>query len=290
VSRDIRAPNINELYSGQTQQIPAIIDPVRNVQRNANALTGGNPNLTPERALSYTGGVTYQPDYVRGLKVSADYYSIDLKDAIAALQPQDVVNGCYLRGQTSLCNQITRDSNGFISRVEAVLLNTARTKTSGVDLEVGYSVDVAGGQLAFRMLSTYVDKLVNTINGVPTDRAGQVGSGAGIPHWRGNLGMNYRAAQYDVGLLYRYVQGGKYDNTFVEGIDINDNSVPGCSYIDLNGNYRITENFNLFAKVNNLLDKDPPATPNAITQSIYASAPFYDRTGRYYIAGVRVRF
>ena len=290
VSRDIRAPNINELYSGQALQIPAIIDPVRNVQRNTNALTGGNPNLTPERALSYTGGVTYQPDYVRGLKVSADYYSIDLKDAIASLSAQDVVNGCYLRGQTSLCNQITRDANGFISRVEALLLNTAQTKTSGIDVEVGYSLDVGAGKIAFRLLSTYVDKLVNTINNVPTDRAGQVGSGAGIPHWRGNLGMNYRAAKYEAGLLYRYVQGGKYDNTFVEGIDINDNSVPGASYIDLNGSYKLTENFDLFAKVNNLLDKDPPATPNTITQTIYASAPFYDRVGRYYIAGARLRF
>ncbi len=47
VSRDIRAPNINELYSGQSQQIPSIIDPFRGVQRNANVLTGGNPNLVP---------------------------------------------------------------------------------------------------------------------------------------------------------------------------------------------------------------------------------------------------
>ena len=206
-----------------------------------------------------------------------------------------MVDGCFA-GQTVLCNQITRGADGVISNVTAILLNTAETKTDGVDFEVGYAHDLGEGRLSFRLLSTYVNKLVNTIGNVPTNRAGQVGSGAGIPHWRGNLGVNYRAGKYEAGMLYRYVQGGKYDNMFIE-VDgntnfnsVNDNTVSGRGYIDLNGSYKITGNFDLFAKVNNLLDKEPPATPNVITQSIYAASPFYDRTGRYYIAGVRVRF
>src|SRR4029453_1618710 len=148
---------------------------------------------------------------VEGLKVSADYYSIDLEDAIASLTGQQVVDGCF-NGTATLWSPITRGADGFISDVTAILLNTAETKTSGIDLEVGYSYDLGEGKLAVRLLSTYVDKLVNTIGNVPTDRAGQVGSGAGIPHWRGNLGVNYRAAKYEAGILYRYVQGGKYDN------------------------------------------------------------------------------
>lgn len=127
-------------------------------------------------------------------------------------------------------------------------------------------------------------------SGVPTDRAGQVGSGAGVPHWRGNLSVGYRTEKYNAGILYRYVQGGTYDNTFVEGVDINDNSVSGRGYLDLNGGYRITENIDVFAKINNLLDVDPPATPNIIAQAIYASSPLCDRVGRYYTGGVRVRF
>jgi hypothetical protein len=46
----------------------------------------------------------------------------------------------------------------------------------------------------------------------------------------------------------------------------------------------------LYGKINNLLDVEPPATPNIIAQTIYAASPFYDRTGRCYIGGVRVRF
>ena len=241
VSRDIRAPNVNELFSGQNQGISPLIDPLTNTQRSVVQLTGGNPNLVPERALSYTFGTVYHPTWLPGFRISADYYSIDLEDAISALTPQQVVDGCYRQGQQSLCDQITRDSTGLLSLVEATLLNTAATETSGLDVELGYSYDIAGGQLVARMLTTYVDKLITTINNVPTDRAGQVGAAGGVPHWRGNLSMEFRSQKYNAGILYRYVQGGTYDNTFVEGIDINDNSVSGRSYIDLSGTYKITD-------------------------------------------------
>ena len=290
LSRDIRAPNINELFSGQNQGISPLIDPLNNTQRSVVQLTGGNPNLTPERALSYTFGAVYNPSWAPGLRMSADYYSIDLEDAISALTPQQVVDGCYRQGQQDLCNQLTRDATGVLTRVEATLLNTAATETSGIDLELGYSFDLAAGKLSLRMLTTYVDKLTTTINGVLTDRAGQVGATGGIPHWRGNVSADFRTQKYTAGILYRYVEGGTYDNTFIEGIDINDNSVSGRSYVDLSGAYRITDAIEIFGKINNVLDADPPATPNIIAQTIYANAPFYDRTGRYYIAGARMRF
>jgi outer membrane receptor protein involved in Fe transport len=290
LSRDIRAPNINELFSGQNQGISPLIDPVNNTQRSVVQLTGGNPNLTPERALSYTFGAVYRPGWAPGLRMSADYYSIDLDDAISALTPQQVVDGCYRLGQQSLCSQLTRDATGVLTKVEATLLNTASTQTSGLDLEVGYVHDLAPGQLSIRMLTTYVDKLVTTVSGVPTDRAGQVGATGGVPHWRGNVSTEFRTQKYNAGILYRYVQGGTYDNTFVQGIDINDNTVSARGYVDLSGGYKITDNVEVFGKINNLLDADPPATPNIIAQTIYASSPFYDRTGRYYIGGVRARF
>jgi len=108
--------------------------------------------------------------------------------------------------------------------------------------------------------------------------------------------VDYKATNYNAGMLVRFVQGGKYDNTLIEPYgninfnSINDNTISDRYYIDLNGSYNLTQNFDLFAKVNNLLDKDPPATPSAITQAQYAASPFYDRIGRYYTAGFRVRF
>ncbi len=89
------------------------------------------------------------------------------------------------------------------------------------------------------------------------------------------------------------MQGRQYDNTFVEvrrPTASTTTRVGGRGYIDLNASYKVSEGVEVFGKINNLLDNDPPATPNIIAQTIYANAPFYDRTGRYYIGGVRVRF
>lgn len=290
VSRDIRAPNLNELFSGQNQGIQPLIDPLTGQQRSTIQLTGGNPDLVPERALTYTLGAVFQPSAVPGLRMSLDYYSIDLEDAIATLTPQQVIDGCYLQNQQSLCGQITRDASNTITRVEATLLNTAQMQTSGIDLEVAYSRPVAAGQISVRLLTNYVDELSTTITGQLVDRVGQVGVAGGVPHWRGNLSVSYRADKFNVGGLIRYVQGGTYDATFVEGIDINDNSVPGRTYLDLNGTWRVTDGVELFAKINNVFDTDPPPTPNSLSQATYATSPLYDRIGRYYIGGVRVHF
>jgi outer membrane receptor protein involved in Fe transport len=289
ISRDIRAPSLNELFSGQSQGIAPTIDPLTGLQRSIIILTGGNPALLPERALTHTLGVVYQPSWVQGLRVSVDYYAIEVKDAISSLGTTAILDGCYKLNQTSLCSQITRDSTGALAKVEATLINAAKTETSGVDFEVAYGLPVASGRLSLRALVTYVDKLSTTINNVTTDRAGQVGSG-GAPKWRGNISLDYRTPTYSVGALVRVVDGGDYDSTYVEGIDINDNSVSGRRYLDLNGSYRINDNFELFGKINNLTNVDPPATPQVLAGSLYAGSSHYDRIGRYYTGGVRLKF
>lgn len=289
ISRDIRAPSLNELFSGQSQGISPLIDPLTNLQRSVVLLTGGNPDLLPERALTHTLGVVYQPGWAEGLRLSVDYYTIELKDAISSLSATAILDGCYRQGQTGLCSQISRDANGALASVAATLVNAAKMETSGVDFEAVYGLPFGGGRLTFRGLATYVDELSTTISGATTDRAGQVGAG-GTPRWRGNVSVDYRTPTFNVGALMRIVEGGAYDSTYVEGIDINDNSVGGREYVDLHGSYRLNENFELFGKINNVFDKDPPATPQVLAGSLYAGSTHYDRIGRYFTGGVRIRF
>jgi len=289
VSRDIRAPILNELYSGQNQGISPLIDPITNTQRSITQLTGGNPTLVPERALTRTLGVVYHPSELPGAHLSVDYYSINLTNAITTLTAQQVLDGCYKLNEQTLCNQITRDGTGNISLVQATLLNASSMRTYGLDYEAGYVHELLGGQFSVRGLATYIGELATTLNGVVTDRAGQVGATGGAPHWMGNVFVNYAAHQWDAGVLYRYVEGGTYDNTYVQGVDINNNHVGGRGYFDLNGSYKVSAAVEIFGKVNNLFNIAPPATPQTVSQALYAGSPYYDRIGRYYILGVRVR-
>ena len=72
---------------------------------------------------------------------------------------------------------------------------------------------------------------------------------------------------------------------------INDNTISARYYIDLNGSYNLTQNFDLFAKVNNLLDKDPPIVSNVVTGTGQPNSfPTYDLLGRVIFANFTLKF
>lgn len=122
-SRSVRAPNLSELYSAQSQNFaPAPNDPcsARNLATgsstrvaNCNAagrpatydyvytssleiVSGGNPNLTEETSDSYTAGFVFTPSFIPGLSISADYYDVTIDNVITATgTAQQILNLCY---------------------------------------------------------------------------------------------------------------------------------------------------------------------------------------------------
>ncbi|MCY0453355.1 TonB-dependent receptor, partial [Klebsiella pneumoniae] len=55
---------------------------------NISGTSGGNPNLQPEKARTWTAGVVIQPSFVRGLAIALDWYDIKLKQAINTVDAQ----------------------------------------------------------------------------------------------------------------------------------------------------------------------------------------------------------
>lgn len=58
-------------------------------------ITSGNPDLQPEKSTSWTLGAVIQPRWVPGFALTVDYHNITIRDAIAALNGQQVINRCY---------------------------------------------------------------------------------------------------------------------------------------------------------------------------------------------------
>jgi len=105
-SRDIRAPNLNDLFcvGHQPHQHP---DQSR--QQHNIPVPGSHHRQPAAQAgncaqLRYGRGVLAR--WIPGLDFSVDYYSIEIKGAIGSVTSQIIANRCF-QGQSAYCNAIT---------------------------------------------------------------------------------------------------------------------------------------------------------------------------------------
>lgn len=297
LSRDIRAANINELFSGQNQVINTINDPRTNVAAFATQLTGGNRDLNPEKADTKAFGVVLQPTFIPGFNASIDYYSIKIDNAITAVPPQTIVNNCFIAKIASFCPLITQNASNQITTIQATLINAQTVETSGVDFELSYRLPVdwfsTSGSIGSRLLVNYVDKLSLTTSGVTTSSLGDLATDpGGQPRWKANFDLTYTGGPVRLGAYVRYIGGGKFRTIYVDDVDLpaDQNNVKGRAYLDLSASYKITENVEVYGKIDNLLDTAPPIIPNNIVQPTVSNSQMYDKIGRYFVGGVRLRF
>jgi len=299
-SRDIRAPNLTELFGPVTLGRTTIVDPANNgAQIQVNAFSGANGLLEPEKADTWTAGVVLAPSwgFLNTFRLSVDYYDIKLNGAISTLGAQVLVDRCN-GGQTALCQFVQRDSAGTLTSVSDVLQNVSEITNRGIDFEASYRAALgSAGNLDLRLLATKYLEL--SIGGI--DRTGQTGfrpgTTTGVPDWivDGTIGWTY-----DVLTLTahgRYIPGGIFDTTLrgpedagyvpTLGSSVNSNRVDSRFYLDLGATIRVNDDFEFFGVVNNVLDKDPPLAASAQggTNQVY-----FDPIGRYFKAGARFRF
>jgi outer membrane receptor protein involved in Fe transport len=302
-SRDIRAANLNELYASSTIIAFGATDyglVVNGVPSAYNGLqsTTGNPNLKPEVADTKTFGVTWEPGFLNGFRASVDYFDIAIADAITARGAQVIVNSCY--GQqgsvqnTADCQFISRDpTSGRITKVDTFPINSASQTTRGIDYELGYGAHLpdalGGGNLRLRLLATELMKL--TLLGI--DRAGEIGTGTSSPRWRGTFSATYQKGPWTLFGQARYIDSGTYDNTFGPTA-ISNNEISSRTYVDATVQYQFERSslsqLQLFGRVTNLFDRDPPILGNALINSPPTNQSLYDVAGRSFVVGLRVGF
>src|SRR5262249_24026704 len=96
-SRDVRAPNLSELFAAPTTTtVPSFTNPFTNTQLTILQNAIGNTALQPEKAKNLEAGIVLsQPDFAPGFSFSADYYQIRVRDIISSLTAQQEVNFCF---------------------------------------------------------------------------------------------------------------------------------------------------------------------------------------------------
>lgn len=276
-SRDIRSPNIFELYSVGSQGTTSVSDPSQNYAIVPVLIfAGGNPNVKPEISHTLSLGATYSPHFIPGLNLSLDYYRIHIDRVITALGAQDIVNQCF-EGRSEACAAITRDSNGNIATISTGATNLASFKTSGWDFEASYVmpfnkiINDASGNLRFRVLANKTNRIVFD------DGVNVVDYIDGAPKVRATGSLSYQGDTFGTDFRVRYVAS----MNFAPSLPISNNHFHSRTYFDVGAQVKVAQ-FTIFANVNNLLDRKPPFV-------IYAS-DFHDVVGRYFSGGVKLKF
>jgi outer membrane receptor protein involved in Fe transport len=300
-SRDIRAPNIAELFENGGSSNTNVFDPVLGQSVQVREISAGNPDLKPEKADTLTAGAVVNPVFLPGFSASIDYYDIKIRDAIATLGAPTLAQGCFA-GNQLFCRSITFNPDGTIAFITNTRLNLAEAATRGIDFEADYTRShVLGGSLSARVLATRVTKLTFTTPAGVQDRLGQLSNfnrTPGVPKWAGDAFLDFSRGALRLGLQARYVGAGKFSTILHEGAGdkntINDNHIPAFVYLTASAAYRFysdgRRSAELFGIVNNLTDTDPPFIPSGAAGGINESSTngqFYDVVGRFFRAGIR---
>ena len=304
-SRDIRAPSLNDLYAPSSQFVNAYLDRTQpGSPQVANiTISGGNPNLTPEIADTWTAGGVYAPTWFPGFNLSVDWFKIDIKDAITAVGAQVIIDLCYGFNRprnAAACSSI-QQAPGATNLVNATIftsgINAQNVKAEGIDYEASYRTDldrISGslpGSVNFRLL---ISQRLKDETNLPGDTVVPTLGTVGSLKWRGLLTSTYSVGPSRTTLTTRYLGSGKITNqleTSSTGIPAQYNHVDPVFYFEIAENYDVKiagSTVTLFGVVENLFDRDPESVPSSGTS--FGTSPIYDLLGRSYRVGFRFKF
>jgi outer membrane receptor protein involved in Fe transport len=323
VSHSVRVPNFGELYSPvQIQTVGVTADPCSGVfitagpnrAKNCAALLpgvplplpypntnapvidlGGNSNLTPETSRSYTLGAVFQPQFLPGLDLTLDYWSIAIDNAITAIPYATILNLCAdsASGANNFyCNLISRNpANGQIVTIQAANYNLAAEKSRGIDLGVNYRHGIGPGLLQLGFNGTYLmEQTTVAAQGAPgIDYAGQWD----FPRFTGSLMTYYSIGMVTLGLNTRYISRSVYNVTAPTPNYYSPSHVPTYVDNDLTIQVRPTEKYSLTLGVKNVFNESifgplqdtTGSAPNS-SGGAQTGAAYYDAVGRYFFLKV----
>lgn len=289
-SHDIRAPNLGDLYQTGATQRQNVRDPWNGgVTRNILRVASGNLELLPEASDTYSLGAVFSPAAMPGLQAAVDYYHIEIANAISTLSNQQMVDRCY-EGDPELCRFVERDASGALSGLTLTPINIAQTTMRGMDVDLSWRTPWAAlgsdASVELRALATRVFEY-RSENPYSADDAAGENSGA-IPKLRALVGATLDRGPLRLGATARYVSAGVLDNDWVQGVDIDDNTVASAWYLGLQGSWKLPSGrWELYAKVDNALDRNPPVVASNTNGF---NPTLYDVLGRYYSVGLRFDF
>lgn len=333
-NRAVRAPSVGELFAPVGNSFPTSTDPcsqqgnptaavraaciasgvpanlvgVIQANQQTQTLTGGNPDLEPEVADTYTAGLVWTPSFIPRLSVTVDYFNVKIDDYIASFggSTANVFNVCYKNAAVAgnpaspYCSAIRRLANGSIDFVSLQLQNVAKQTTEGVDVQVTYQFDLQDvgmpdwGSLAIRSLYTNTWDLTFTPDEISdplkcADRFGPNcnGGGTGItPRHKLNTSIVWKYKTFGVNLIWNHLDDVRDDSATNFTVE----RIGAKNYINLSADWEATENAAFTVGVRNLTQESYPVLGGNASPSNSGYPNTYDVLGRVFFANFTLRY
>lgn len=349
VSKVFRAPSVTDLYQGAKGDSPTAADPCGSSGNLAcggytftntgtgqvNGVVVGNsfahqnfglPAVQPEFGKSYDYGFVYDPQWLPGLSVNADFYRITLNNVIISAQAgtaQSILTDyCFASGAPNgvqitnpsqlspICNLIKRyNTGGNVGQIASVYesaFNAGNLTTKGIDIGARYRLpETPFGNFRVGFQATYITEYdIQTGFGSTKHLAGKFDRAYGnFARWRGLGSLDWNMGSFSASWTARYIGGVSigYANSNL-GASANADSNPSVydgspyhygSYIyhNLAFGYNI-EPLNTMVQVgiDNVADKQPPLFYQQNVINANTDVNTYDTIGRYFWGKVTVKF
>jgi len=305
-SSAFRAPSINELFSGTSDNFASATDPCEtratpeiaancmkrhpgipadfdNPNTQVQGIVGGNENLHQETASSYTAGLVFEPPQIKGLSMTLDYFNIAITQAIQREGTQNILNGCYVLDVDSECAKIERDSTFLVNFVDDRNQNIGGTETSGIDLAVAYEHQQPFGKFRHILEGSWLQKYDRVFPTVTIKGAGNYDL-IPAPKLKANFTTIWQRKGINAGVNVHYINAFKE----CEDGDCSDPNAP-AHRIDMNITTDLFLGYtaktsagttSLTVGVNNLTDQDPPLIYSSADAN--SDAATYDYKGRFF--------
>jgi len=334
-NRAVRAPSLNDLFLPEQIGLFSGADPCAgatpeytaaqcantgvsaaqygNVSSNPagqyNQITGGNTELQPEKADTWTIGLAATP--IKALAISLDYFNIEIKDALGGVGARNLIDICALTGDPTSCGLIKRNATtGDLFRgsdpatagsVTNVTQNLGSEKLSGLDFTVAYSFRFGPGKVSTNLFSTYLldatTSPLQTDQTVRFDCSGNISPQCQLSKYRHIAGIRYDIDRYSAGLRWRYASKLDYvdPREFRKGQPLTtdklvqaDKGIEAYNWFDLTGSVTYGAAL-LTVGVNNVFDKEPPMVGSTLVLN-GNSIGGYDQLGRYIFTSLKLDF
>ena len=344
--RAVRAPNLQELFLQPRVQLDGTLDPCTgaapaataaqcaltgvtaaeygNIARNPaaqyNGLVGGNVNLAPEKADTYTVGLVFTPKFLPDFNMTLDYYNITIKNLISTYTANLILQTCLTTADPFYCNKVHRtqgtstvadgslwiNTDGYIADGD---FNLGSQRSNGVDVTSQYRLDFGrAGRLGVDFVGSYVLKnATEPVTGIGSyDCAGFYGQTCGVPtpRWKHKLRATWNTpvSGLDAFVAWRRANGVSLEILNVSpllngtpGLPVNPGRhLRGVDYIDLGGSYTFGGHVTARLGINNVFDKSPPLVGFAYIGTVFGNGntypQLYDALGRYAFFNLSVDF